>query len=147
MMSSSIVDTGCANPELEWSNAIQQADKATVLLSSIRTLARDEQEYSKLLLGIVGHIRVCLEQGVNERGVKQLQSDISKLEDYRKTAFSFLLQLGSQLDPEGSYGQNGLAGLTPSWQLTGDDVTHFVHLADQLIQKWDNWRMLVEARE
>ena len=62
--------------------------------------------------------------------------DLSKLEDYRETAISFLLQLGSKLDPEGSYDQNGLAGLTPSRQLTSDDVTYFVNLGDQLYWKW-----------
>ena len=146
-MSSSTVDTGCVNPELEWSSAIQQAGKVSTLLSSIRTLAQDEKEYAKFLLSIVGHIRVCLERGVNERAVALLANDIPRLEDYRKTAISYLHQLGSKLDPEGCYGQNGLTGPTPQWRFTSDDVTHFVRLADQLYQKWDNWRMLVEARE
>ena len=147
MIIGSVEDTGCAKPELEWSSVIQQADKATTLLNSIRTLARDEEEYAKLLLSIVGYLRVCLERTANERGVKQLDHDLKSLEDYRETAISFLLQLGSKLDPEGSYDQNGLAGLTPSWQLTSDDVTHFVRLADQLDQKWDHWWCSVHPEE
>ncbi len=147
MISSSVADTGCAKPELEWSSVIQQAGKASTLLSSIRNLTRDEEEYAKFLLSIVGYLRVCLERTANERGVKQLDSDISRLEDYRETAISFLLQLGSKLDPEGSYDHNGLAGVTPSWQLTSDDVTHFVRLADQLDQKWDHWWSSVHPEE
>ena len=143
----SVADTGSVRPELEWSSVIQQADKATTLLSSIRNLAPDEEEYAKFLLGIVGYLRVCLEQAKNEHGVKQMDYDLSKLEDYRETAISFLLQLGSKLDPEGSYDQNGLAGLTLSWQLTSDDVTYFVNLGDQLYWKWDHWWGSVHPEE
>ena len=146
-MSSSMVDTGCANPELEWPSVIQEAGKAITLLSSMRTLARDEEEYAKFLLGIVGYLRVCLERTANERGIKHRECGLSSLEDYRKTAISFLLQLESKLDPKGSYDLNGHAGLTPSWQLTSDDVTHFVLLADQLDHKWDHWWSSVHAEE
>ena len=142
-----MVDTGCADPELEWSSVIQQAGKAITLLSSMQTLARDEEEYAKFLLRIVGYLRVCLERTANRRGVKQRECDISSLEDYRKTATSFLLQLESKLDPEGSYDQNDLAGPTPSWQLTSDDVTHFVLFADQLDHKCDHWWSSVHAEE
>ncbi|KAK0515023.1 hypothetical protein JMJ35_002402 [Cladonia borealis] len=134
-----VADSGSVRPELEWASVIQQADKAITLLSSIRAVARDEEEYSEFILGCVRYLRRCLERAANERGVKQMDFDLSNLEDYRETAISFLVQLGSKLDPEGSYDQNGLVGLTPSWQLTSDDVTHFVLLADQLDHKWDHW--------
>ena len=147
MIIDSVADTGSARPVLEWASVIQQADKATTLLSSIRAVARDEEEYAEFLLGIVGYLRDCLERAANERAVKQMDHDLSDLENYRETAISFLLQLGSKLDPEGSYDQNGLAGLKPSWQLTSDDVTHFVLLADQLDHKWDHWWCSVHASE
>ena len=142
-----VADTGSVRPELEWASVIQQADKVITLLSSIRAVARDEEEYAEFILGFVRYLRDCLERAANERGVKQMDFDLSDLEDYRKTAISFLVQLGSKLDPEGSYDQNGLASLTPSWQLTSDDVTHFVLLADQLDHKWDHWWCSVHISE
>ena len=146
-MSTSTVDTASANPEMEWPSTIQQAGKAVALLNSIETLARDEKEYAKFLSRIVDLLRARLERAANARAATQLESDISRLEDYRKTADSFLLQLVSKLDPEGSYGRSGVTAPTPSWQLTSEDVTHFVRLSDQLDQEWDNWRSYVHVRE
>ena len=147
MIIDAVADTGSVRPELEWASVIQQADKAITLLSSIRAVARDEEEYAEFILGLVRYLRNSLELAANSRGVKQMDFDLSDLEDFRETAISFLVQLGSKLDPEGSYDQHGLAGLTPSWQLTSDDVTHFVLLADQLDHKWDHWWCSVHISE